>query len=102
MENCLYFWLNYIEECSTLLISAKNGKVFVFLVKLYRGVFHLIIFSLRVNLLSLQGWEGDWSPTGCLAIFYVWGLVTLPDALPFFCRLRVQVATVCLQPSRHP
>ena len=68
-------------ECSTLLISAKNGKVFVFLVKLYSGVFQLIIFSLMVNFLSLWGWEGDWSPTGHIAVFYVWGLVMLPDAL---------------------
>ena len=68
-------------ECSTLLFSANNGKVFVFLVKLYRGVFHLIDFSLIVNYSSLWGWEGDWSPTGHVAVFYVWGLVTLPDAL---------------------
>ena len=81
MEKCSYFWLNYIEECSTLSISAKYGKVFIFLVKLYRGVFHLIDFSLMVNFLSLQGWEGDWSPTGHIAVFYVWGLVALPDAL---------------------
>ena len=110
MEKCSYFWLNYIEECSTLSISAKNGKVFIFLVKLYRGVFHLIIFSLMVNFSSLWGWEGDWSPTGCLlvmllyfrcgdwscclmcccilcvgtghiAVYYVWELVMLPDAL---------------------
>ena len=39
------FWLNYIEECSTLSFSANNGKVFVFLVKLYSGVFHLIQFQ---------------------------------------------------------
>ena len=45
MEKCLYFWLDYTEECSTLLISANNGKAFIFLVKLYRGVFHLIDFS---------------------------------------------------------
>ena len=102
MEKCSYFWLDYIEECSTLLFSTKNGKVFIFLVKLYRGVFHPNIFSLMVNFLSLWGWEGDWSPTGCIALFYVWGLVTLPDALPFYCRLRVQVAIVCLQPSKHP
>ena len=100
MEKCSYFWLDYIVECSTLSFSAK--KVFVFLVRLYSGVFHLIIFNLTVNFLSLQSWEADWSPTGCIAVFYVWGLVTLPDALPSFCRLRVQVATVCLQPSRHP
>ena len=81
MEKCLYFWLNYIVECSTLSISANNGKVFVFLVRLYSGVFHLIDFSLMVNFSSLWGWEGDWSPTGCIAVFYVWGLVTLPDVL---------------------
>ena len=68
MEKCLYFWFNYIEECSTLLISANNGKVFVFLVKFYRGVFHLIDFSLMVNFSSLWGWEGNWSPTGCLLV----------------------------------
>ena len=135
MKKCSYFWLNYIEECSTLSFSANNGKVFVFLVKLYRGVFHLIVFSLMVNFSSLWGWEGNWSPTGhlmvallyfmcgdwshclthccilcvgtgCLArriaIYYVWELVMLPDTLPFFCRLRVQVVIVCLLPSRHP
>ena len=68
MEKCLYFWLNYIVECSTLSISAKNGKVFIFLVKLYSGVFHLIDFSLMVNFLSLWGWEGDWPPTGCILV----------------------------------
>ena len=60
MEKCLYFWLNYKEEYSTLSFSTKNRKVFIFLVRLYRGVFHPIIFSLTVNFLSLQGWEGDW------------------------------------------
>ena len=84
------------------MFSAKNGKLFAILVKLYRGVFHPNILSLTVNFLSLWGWEGDWSLTGHVAIFYVWGLVMLPDMLPFFCRLRVQVAIVCLQPSRHP
>ena len=83
MEKRSYFWLNYIEECSTLSISANNGKVFVFLVKLYRGVFHPINFSLMVNFSSLWGWEGNWSPTGCLLVMHcctlcVWGLVTLP------------------------
>ena len=121
MEKCSYFWLNYIVECSTLSISANNGKVFVFLVKLYRGVFHPINFSLLVNFSSLWGWEGNWSPTGCLlvtllyfmcvgtghvawriAAYCVWELVTLPDVLPFFCRLRVWVAIVCLLPSRCP
>ena len=76
-EKCSYFWLDYIVECSTLLFSAKNGKVVVFLVKLYSGVFHPIDFSLMVNFSSLWGWEGDWSPTGHIAVFYVWGLVTL-------------------------
>ena len=104
-EKCSHFWLDYIVECSTLSFSANNGKVFVILVKLYRGVFHLIVFqqimekcfvylvklysgvfhlivfSLMVNFSSLWGWEGDWSPTGHVAIFYVWGLVMLPDAL---------------------
>ena len=74
MEKCLYFWLNYIVECSTLSFSANNGKVFIFLVKLYSGVFHPINFSLMVNFLSLQGWEGDWPPTGHVAVFNVWGL----------------------------
>ena len=68
MEKCSYFWLDYIQECSTLSFSAKNGKVFIFLVRLYRGVFHPIVFSLMVNFLSLQDWEGDWSPTGCLLV----------------------------------
>ena len=81
MEKCLYFWLDYIEECSTLSFSANNRKVFVFLVRLYRGVFHLIDFSLMVNFSSLWGWEGDWSPTGHVAVIYVWGLVALPDTL---------------------
>ena len=53
------------------MFSAKNGKVFIFLVKLYKRVFHPNIFSLMVNFLSLWGWEGDRSPTGCQ-------LVTLP------------------------
>ena len=96
MEKYLYFWLNYIRKCSNLTFSAKNGKVFIFLVKLYKRVFHPNIFSHMVNFLSLWGWEGDWSPTGHIALFYVWGLVVFPDALPFYCRLRVQVATVCL------
>ena len=84
---CLYFWLNYIRECSTLMFSAKNGKVFIFLVKLYKRVFHPNVFSKKwksvhilvklykrvfhpyvfshtVNFSSLWGWEGDWSPTG--------------------------------------
>ena len=96
MEKCLYFWLNYIVESSTLLISANNGKVFVFLVKLYRGVFHPINFNFMVNFSSLWGWEGNWSPTGhllvtllyfmcvgtgCIAVYCVWELVTLPDVL---------------------
>ena len=83
MEMCSYFWLNYIEECSTLTFSTKNGKVFIFLVKLYKRVFHPNIFSHMVNFLSLWGWEGDWSPTGQIALFYVGGLVTLPDAFAF-------------------
>ena len=52
---------------------------------------------------------GDWSHccilcvgTGHIAVYYVWELVTLPDVLPFFCRQRAQVATVCLLPSRYP
>ena len=117
MEKCSYFLLNYIVECSTLLFSANNGKVFVFLVKLYSGVFHPINFSLMVNFSSLWGWQGNWSSTGHLlvmllyfmcvgtgriAVYYVWELVALPDTLPFFCRLRVQVAIVCLLPSRCP
>ena len=69
MEKFSYFWLNYIVECSTLSFSANNGKVFIFLVKLYNGVFHLIDFSLTVNFLSLRGWEGDWPPTGHIAVF---------------------------------
>ena len=100
MEKCSYFWLNYIEECSTLSISTNNGKVFVFLVKLYSGVFHPINFNLMVNFSSLWGWEGNWSPTGHLlvtllyfmcvgtgciawriAVYYVWELVALPDVL---------------------
>ena len=70
MEKCLYFWLNYIRECSTLTFSEKNGKVFVFLVKLYKRVFHPNIFSHMVNFLSLWGWESDWSPTGCQMVAY--------------------------------
>ena len=53
------------------MFSAKNGKVFIFLVKLYKRVFHPNIFSHMVNFLSLWGWEGDWSPTSHQ-------LVTLP------------------------
>ena len=87
MEKCLYFWLNYIRECSTLTFSAKNGKVFIFLVKLYKRVFHPNIFSHMVNFLSLWGWESDWSPTGQpnghVSLFHVWGLVALHDALCF-------------------
>ena len=66
------------------MFSAKNGKVFVFLVKLYKRVFHPNIFSKKwksvflvklykrvfhpnvfshmLIFLSLWGW--DWSPTG--------------------------------------
>ena len=83
MEKCLYFWLDYIVEYSTLLFSANNGKVFVLLVKLYRGVFHPIIFSLTVNFLSLQGWEGDWSPASHIAIFFVWGLGRIAWCIAF-------------------
>ena len=72
MEKCLYLWLNYIVECSTLLFSANNGKVFVFLVKLYSGVFHPINFSLLVNFSSLSGWEGNWSPTGHLLVMLLY------------------------------
>ena len=71
MEKSSYFWLNYIEECSTLTFSTKNGKVFVFLVKLYKRVLHPNVSNYMGNFLSLWGWEGDWSPTGCQ-------LVTLP------------------------
>ena len=67
------------------MFSAKSGKVFIFLVKLYKRVFHPNDFSHTVKFLSL------W-----------FGLVTLHDALPFYCRLRVQVAIVCLLPSMHP
>ena len=53
-----------------------------------------INFSLMVNFSSLWGWGGA---TGHLLATYwshcctlcVWELVALPDALPFFCRLRV-------------
>ena len=74
MEKCSYFWLNYIEEYSTLSISANNGKVFVFLVKLYRGVFHPINFSLMVNFSSLWSWEGNWSPTGHLLVALLYSM----------------------------
>ena len=36
-------------ECSTLLFSAKNGKVFVFLVRLYSGVFHPYCFQQKME-----------------------------------------------------
>ena len=60
-------------ECSTSSISANNGKVFIFSVKLYRGVFHPIIFSLMVNFSSLRGWEVNWPPTSHVAVLYVCG-----------------------------
>ena len=65
------------------MFSAKNGKVFVFLVKLYKRVFHPNVFSHMLIFLSLWGWESDWSPTGHVSLFHVWGLVTLHDALHF-------------------
>ena len=46
------------------MFSAKNGKVFVFVVKFYKRVFHPNIFSHMLNFSSLWGWEGDWLPTG--------------------------------------
>ena len=136
MEKCLCIWLNYMRECSTLSISAKNGKVFIFLVKLYSASvppYWFQSYGEPFEFAGLGGWlAAYWSPTGHVAVFYVWEtshiawhvavyyvwelvalpdallyimcweLVVLPDALPFFCRLRVQVAIVCLLPSRHP
>ena len=46
------------------MFSAKTGKVFVYLVKLYKRVFHPNVFSHMVNFSSPWGWESDWSPTG--------------------------------------
>ena len=62
MEKCLYFWLNYIRKCSPLTFSTKIGKVFVFLVKLYKKVFSSDIFNYVVTFLSTWSWESDWSP----------------------------------------
>ena len=70
------------------MFSAKSGKVSIFLVKLYKRVFHPNVFSHMVKCSSLWGWEGNWTPTGHIALFYVWGLIMLHDALPFYCRLR--------------
>ena len=56
-----------------IVFSRKNVKVFVFLVKLYRGVFHPINFSFMVNFSSLWGWEGNWLPTGHIAVLNVCG-----------------------------
>ena len=61
----------YKRVCSTLMFSANSGKVFIFLVKLYKRVFHPNVFSHMVKFSSLWGWEGNWSPTGHQ-------LVTLP------------------------
>ena len=55
----------HIDYLSLFLPSTlKNGKVFVFLAKLCKRVFHPNVFSHMVKSLSLWGWEGDWSPTG--------------------------------------
>ena len=112
MEKCSYFWLNYIEECSTLLFSVLWWTFQVCGAE--RATGHLLaIYWSHCCILCV----GDWScclthccilcvGTGriawCVAVYYAWELVALADVLPFFCRWRVQVATVCLLPSRHP
>ena len=97
MEKCLYFWLNYIEECSTLSFSVLWWTFQV--CGAGRATGHLLATYWSCCCILCVG-------TGCIAwhiaVYYVWELVTLPDMLPFFCRWRVQVATVCLLPSRHP
>ena len=64
-------------ECSTLSISANNGKVFVFLVKLYSGVFPPYQFQSYGELFKFVGLGEQlviyWPPTGHIAVLYVCG-----------------------------
>ena len=59
-----------------------------FLVRLYRGGVFTLSFSVHILCVG----------TGHLLV----ASHCLMVMLPFFCRLRVQVAIVCLRPSRHP